>query len=203
MSHACFAQTGDRFDRFRELLRAGKPIRRSNWRQYRPPVSIDKPPHTERASPRRRSEEPAQQELFMDEAKIPFDKRIDQIGMAAELQKNFADALKSSVKVTMLEKSAERAEGDFFDAVITTSTSRSIDPEDLFRLLKQEKITSKQFLSALKVNVDKCEEFLSRVDVEKLATRGAPTTTLRISRKKGVTVALVDCLKAIGSAIST
>lgn len=136
----------------------------------------------------------------MDDTKTPFDKRIDQIGLANELVKLYADPLKDALKEKFGKNQTQRAEGDLFDAILVESESRSIDPEHLLKLFEKKKIDRGQLLSALKVKVDACEEFLSREQVDGIAEK-TKTTALRITRKKGVAVALLDCVRGICDAV--
>jgi hypothetical protein len=135
-------------------------------------------------------------------AAVVRDVRVDRIGFVNELVKNYADALKTGVKVAMLDKSAERAAGDYFDALLVQGSTRTIDPKDLYKLLKSGAINEKQFCSAVTVKLDACGEFLSRDQIARLADERPSSPQLRITRKKGVSIGLVEAIKAVSDAIA-
>src|SRR5437879_738115 len=120
----------------------------------------------------------------MNEDAIVRDVRIERIGFVQELGK-WANDLKTGVKLSMLDKSAERAESAHFDALLISGTvTRTIDPFKLWKLVKKNQLTEKQFLASVKVSIDAAGEFLSREQVNELADEKPATPQLRIARKK-------------------
>lgn len=139
----------------------------------------------------------------MENEKVPRDQRIDQIGFAAELQKHYADDLKTAVKMRMAENATPRAEGDFFEALlIADQTRKSIDAAKIFKLLEQQKITKKQLLSAITIKLDAAREFLSREQLDKLCDQTPASPTLRVTRKHGVELKLVDALAGLSAGLA-
>lgn len=196
----------ERIAQFKRVMQSKGRTRKDLWRRIKP-LAQGPTDSLSLTGPSRNGERPAphlgkQQELFMDEQtlKAPFDKRIDQIGMANELVKLYTEDLKDGVKDSLTKKQADRAEGELFDAILVKSESRSIDADAIIELFVKRKISRQQLCSALKVNVDACEEFLSREVVDGMSTTKA-TTSLRITRKKGVALVLLDCLRGISAAI--
>lgn len=76
-----------------------------------------------------------------EERKTARNVRVDQIGFVNELVKHYADDLKSSVKVRMLENGVEVAEGDFFSGLLVGRSATVIDPAKFLKLLEKEEIT--------------------------------------------------------------
>ena len=132
--------------------------------------------------------------------KIPFDKRIDEIGNAEDFVSEFVKDRRKGLKETLLAKGAERAEGDSHQAIIVESESRTVDAAALLKLLQKGKIRESDFFSAIKASAEKCEKFLSQNDLEKICTR-VTTKSMKISQKKKAPIDLVACLKRLSSAI--
>lgn len=134
---------------------------------------------------------------------VPRDKRIDQIGFVAELQKQYVDNLKDGVKLRMLEGEVKVAEGDFFTATLAGvgSTVGTLDPVKVFRLVKSGRLKEAEFLECCRVERGKLEEYVSGKDLDRLSEFKPATPSLRVTRKKGVEITLTDALKGLGSAL--
>jgi predicted nucleotide-binding protein (sugar kinase/HSP70/actin superfamily) len=136
----------------------------------------------------------------MDDQAIPYNRKIDQIGLVGELKDLYTDGLRDDVKADMSKKGANRAEGDLFDAMLVTAESRSVDTDGLLKLYEKKQITRDQFLSAIKANVSPLGKFLSENDIEKISTKTS-SVSLRVARKKGVALVLLDCVRGISEAV--
>lgn len=134
---------------------------------------------------------------------IPRDARIDHIGFVTELQKQFVEPLKGDVKGRMLANDAREVQGDFFTAQLAGvgSSVGTLDPVKVFRRVKQGLLTEAQFLECCRIERGKLEEYVSGKDLDRMTEFVPATPQLRITRKKGVELKLVDALKGLGSAI--
>jgi hypothetical protein len=131
-------------------------------------------------------------------AAIPRDIRVDQIGFVAELQKLYADHLKTLVKDRMGRESIARVEGDFYEGLLISGGSVSVaDPAKFLRLYESKRITRKEFLSALAVRNEPAKQFLSLDELDAISERQPASPALRVSKKKQVEVKLVDAVKSI------
>lgn len=134
-------------------------------------------------------------------AKMPRDVRLDHIGFVDELQKQFANPLKTKVKADFAGKSIERASGDCFDGLVVTGTRLTVDPEKFLRLFERKAITRAQFVAAISVGRDAAIDCVSREDLAKISTEAPTTPSLRVGRIKGVEINLVDAVRSIAAAI--
>jgi len=135
----------------------------------------------------------------MSEAANPAarDVRVDQLGIAAELQKQHVDNLTSAVKVRMTGEGLDTVEGDYFVGQLVETTVTTIDPGKLLALYTKDKISRAQLLSALTVNKEPLKKFLSGGEIEKLGTTTAGTPQLRVTRMTPTPFKLVDALKGL------
>ena len=138
----------------------------------------------------------------MPEPLIPRDVRVDQLGFASELQKQHVDNLKSAVKVRMDGEGLTRVEGDYFEGLLVPQDVTSIDPAKLLALYAKDKITRAQLLSCLSVKKEPLAVFLTGGQIAAMSETKPGTPQLRVTRKKGVEVKLVDALKKLGDSIA-
>lgn len=130
------------------------------------------------------------------------DIRVDAIGFVNELVAHFANELKTKVKSGMMEKGAERAEGDAFDALLVAGEISTVDPAKFLRKYEKGEISKKDFLSAISVARGKAEEFMAPRDLDLISDTKASSPSLRVTRKKGVNPTLVESVKAVGAAVA-
>jgi hypothetical protein len=133
--------------------------------------------------------------------KIAREIRVDRIGFANELVKQFADGLKDDVKARMKSEELDVVEGDFFEGKYVQGTVGTVDPVRVFKLIKSGRLKESEFLQCIRVERGKLEEFLSGRDIDALSSFAPSTPQLRVSRKKGVEVKLVDALRGLNQAI--
>lgn len=133
------------------------------------------------------------------EARIiaPPDPRIDQLGYAGELQKKYADDLKTQVKADMLGRGIERLFGRQFEGLLVTGSSTSIDPEKFLKLYESGRITRKQYLSALSVRKEPAKDAVSGDELARISSAAPTSPALYVTRIKGVEISLVDCLQQL------
>ena len=138
----------------------------------------------------------------MNEAATPRDVRVDQIGFAAELQKQHVDHLKSAVKVRMTGEGLDRVEGDYFEGQLVETSASTVDPGKLLAMYAKDNITRAQLLSCLSVKKEPLAAFLTGEQISAMSTTTGGTPQLRVSRKKGVELKLVDAVKGLGDSIA-
>jgi hypothetical protein len=133
---------------------------------------------------------------------IARDVRVDRIGFANELSKQFADKLKADVKTRMAEEKLELVEGEYFEGKFVQGTVGTVDPRKVYRLIKSGKLSESQFLECVRVDRGKLEQYLAGKDIDRLSDFSPATPQLRVTRKKGVEVKLVDALKGLNAALA-
>jgi hypothetical protein len=121
------------------------------------------------------------------------DVRIDRIGFVNELVKYFADPLKEKVKADHPGKALLTA--DYFDAIITTPNETHIPLEKWFALFDAGTIDRKQFMEGLKVSTTVAGKVLDEKTFKRVSKTAPGSRQLRITRKKGVEVKLVDAVR--------
>ena len=127
------------------------------------------------------------------------DVRVDQIGFVGELQKHFADDLKTAVKAKMSGDGLQHVEGDYFDGLLVDGYDvQTIDPAKFLKLYEDGKIKRAEFLSALKIANKPAAEFLSGKEIDRISTTAAGQSQLRVTRKKGVEIKLTDAVRGLG-----
>jgi hypothetical protein len=137
-----------------------------------------------------------------EERTIARDIRVDQIGFVGELQKQFVEPLKATLKARMGERQIDVCEGEYFSALLVEGGTLSVvDAGKFVRLYESKSITRAEFLSAIAVRNDPCRAFLSGKELAAISEQTPASPQLRVSRKKGVEVRLVDAVKGIASAI--
>jgi hypothetical protein len=130
------------------------------------------------------------------------DVRIDRIGFASELQKQYVDDVKSAVKSDMLERETTLAEGDYFEArLVAGGTVGTIDPRKFHRLIDRGSLKLADFLACCRIDRGKAEELVAGKDLDRMSEFRPASPQLRVTRKKGVEIKLVDALKGLGAAI--
>lgn len=129
------------------------------------------------------------------------DQRIDHIGFVNELTKHFADPAKDRVKHAMALKGADRAEGDFFDALLVGGETRTIDARKFMQLLDRGRLTHSQFSQCIHVNKKAVEEFLCGEEIDRISTTSPRTPALYVTRKKDAQIELVDAIRSLGAVI--
>jgi hypothetical protein len=130
------------------------------------------------------------------------DIRIDQLGFAGELERSlFLKNLRATAKQNLQDKGVERAEGDYFAALLVESERATTDPDKLLRLYERGKISRAQLVSALSVTREPCKKFLSLDDLAKISTTEPATSRLTVTRKKGVQIELVDMVKTLAAVL--
>lgn len=131
------------------------------------------------------------------------DINIDRIGYVNELVSQFVNDAKTKLKNKFLLSDTKTGEGDQFTATfISGGETLSADPAKLLKMHEAGKITTKQLVSALRVNNEAAAVFLSKEQLRKISTASPQSPTLRITRKKGVQIQLVDALKGLNAAIA-
>jgi hypothetical protein len=128
------------------------------------------------------------------------DVRVDRIGFAKELDRQYVDDLKDAVKAA--HPVGTRLEGDYFEATVAGTSSTEVAPSGWLRLYEAKAIDRAQFLAGIKVSTTVAKDTLSQRDYKRLATTTEGSPRLNVTRRKGVEVALVDALKGLGTAIS-
>jgi hypothetical protein len=137
-----------------------------------------------------------------DTPPLPRDVRVDHLGLVGELVRQFAEPLKARVKASMDERETDRVEGDRFEALLVAGgVVQTIDPAKFLRLYERKLITRAQLLSALRVSADPAGEFLSRADIEKISEFKPSAAQLRVKRKAGVEVGLVEAVRSLAAAV--
>jgi hypothetical protein len=129
------------------------------------------------------------------------DVRVDHLGFVNELTKHFADPLKQQIKLRMNERKLDLAEGDFFEGLLVRGESSSIDPAKYLKLFEKGRITRADFLSALSIKRTAATVFLSEKEVDAISDATPATPQLRVSRRKGVEIKLVDAVRGLADAI--
>jgi len=145
---------------------------------------------------------PPQAATLNEPATSPFDPRVDQLGFVAELQKQFADDLKTVVKTDMLGADEDRRRGESFEAVLVQGTTQTVNPERWVKLYETGRITRAQFMAALSVRRDHALDALGRDELAKISFQTTNTPALRVSRIKGVQVSLVDAVRSLAAAVA-
>jgi len=86
---------------------------------------------------------------------------------------------------------------------MTSYTSEKIDPVKWFRLFEAGKISRAAFLECLSVQREAAKEYLSVREIDRISTAAPqPTLSLKVTRKKGVEILLVDAVRSISQAIT-
>lgn len=131
------------------------------------------------------------------------EKQIDIIGFVGELQKHLAEPLKDRVKHTMGLKGADRAEADYFSALLVQGTIRTIDPSKFLQLYERGKLTRAQFVLALRINREAAAESLSGEEIDRISEQSPATPALRVTRIKGVDLSLAESVKQIAAQVDS
>lgn len=131
---------------------------------------------------------------------VAQDIRLDRIGFVAELIEHYQKPLITAVKSGMT--AGDRAEGQLFGGLLAASTTTDVDAEKFVRLWEAGKITRAQFVAAVKVSATAARETLSAQDFARIATVKPGAPSLRVTRLKGVEVALVDAVKEVAAEIA-
>ena len=127
---------------------------------------------------------------------------IDQIGFLKELEDQRGKPLKDAVKNHMSAAEKDDFDAEYFDAKLVHGTVQTVDPARFFRLWKRGVIKDADFLACITVQRGKANEFMSDRDLDAISD-ARDTTSLRVTRKKGVEVKLVDALKGVADGIDT
>jgi hypothetical protein len=131
---------------------------------------------------------------------IHFDGRIDRIGFANELQRQFIDDIKSDVKISLLEADIAVAEGKFFQALLVESAASITDVAKLFKLAEKREIPLTKLQACLRVDRAAAKKIFGEMDLDRISTKAEPTQSLTVKRKAGVEIALVEALAQLSSA---
>jgi hypothetical protein len=136
-----------------------------------------------------------------DQAPPKRDVRVDRIGFANELAKQYVDPLKDKVKAA--HPAGTRLEADYFEATIAASTSTEIPASKWLRLHEAGEIDRAQFLSAISVSPAEAKKILSERDYKKIAKTGEGSPRLNVRRRPGVEIALIDALNYISATVAS
>jgi hypothetical protein len=204
------AQLADeRLARFKRVV-SGR-INRAAWCRSAPPDGLRRcksPTSAAALLPNERARlRIVQLELFMEgegDERIPFDKRIDEIGYAQELAGAFTKDRRTAVKVMMLGKQVTRATANCFEAVLVESDGdRVVDPSELLKLYTKNKITRDQLVGVLSASASKCEKFLSKDQIDAISERKEKEPYVKVTRIKTAAETIVERIKRLAAAITS
>lgn len=132
---------------------------------------------------------------------VSRDVRVDSIGFVDELKKQLADKIRDKVKSRMTEGEIQRVAGEYFEGLLVTASTSTIDAEKLFKLYKGGKVSEKDFVSAIAVVKKPLEAFMSARDIDRISVAGPPQLQLRVTRKKDVSITVEDALRGLNLTI--
>jgi hypothetical protein len=132
-------------------------------------------------------------------ARLRRDVRVDRLGFVKELADQYGGPIRDAMKAAMEE--GERVEGDFFEGLLAGSTSTTINKAALLRMYEAKKLTKAEFLDCIEGSVSGAKRRIDPKLLKTLCKTSEGSCSLRIARKKGVQVELVDALKALNAEI--
>jgi hypothetical protein len=138
-----------------------------------------------------------------DVSKVGRDVRVDVIGFAEELAKQFARPERDKLKKAVAAKGLAAVEGDFFRGELRGAggSIKTISPRRFFDLIKSGRITQKQFLDCISVERGKAEEYLGDRDLDAISDEIPTGPSFWIFRKRGVEPQLVSELEHLGKTL--
>lgn len=130
------------------------------------------------------------------------DARVDHAGFCGELDATFNKPLRGKIKDSMLGKKLDLAEADYFQGVLISGWSSDVDKVKFLEAFEKGEISKKDFLAAIEVKKGVCKEFIAPRRLNELCHKPTRYESLRIERKKGVEIKLVDAAEGIARAIA-
>jgi hypothetical protein len=123
------------------------------------------------------------------------DINIDRIGDINELVKQYQKPLIDKIKSSM--SSGDVVIADRFEGLLVTGESTTVDAEGFVKLWEEGKITRAQFVRGIIVSTSEAKKILAEKDLDRISTVKPTAPSLRVARRDGVQIEVVDAIKRL------